>query len=557
MEHYRFSQYHEGKEENCQTATHEIKSSLLKIDFAQKNYPGAGLPIISDGKTAYVDNLNTHSMLFGTAGSKKTNLFLMPMINMFIKAGESFIAADPDGGLYRQSAGMAKTYGYNVIVLNLRDPEKSDGWNPLALPYRLYHEGKTDEAISMLNDLINLMAIQDMENKDYLLWSSMACSLTLANLLLLMECAKPEEANLASLAALCTFENLEPLKTNEKEMTLMGLSEKLNSCSMAGKIYKSFFFSPKESRRSIYSSLYSLINVYKIKNGLIDMLSDNTIDLNKISQEKTALYMILPNEKTHLHFLAASFIKQASETLIDMDQKEKNCVLPIRVNFVLDDFCSIPGISDMGCMISAVRNRNMNIRFFLTAPSHHQLREQYREDADTILDNCENLVFLTANEIDLLKEVSDLNDMTSAAGKNTRNPISISDLKFLDKELGAALIVYRRRYPIIYRKTDMDAYEYFKAYEAPLMKDHSREDYKIFPVKQYLKAVNEKRIPVPFAEPESCTEISASKNIQPQQNVKHESSGSSIKTLINEINKKIAEMEAEESVSDSGKTDQA
>ena len=80
----------------------EIKNSSTHIDIKSPKYACAGLPLLSDGKTAYVDGKDTHTIIFGATGSKKTRLFCMPMLNMFAKAGESFIATDPKGELYEK-----------------------------------------------------------------------------------------------------------------------------------------------------------------------------------------------------------------------------------------------------------------------------------------------------------------------------------------------------------------------------------------------------------------------------------------------------------------------
>ena len=99
-----------------------------------EDYSAAGLPLLSNGVDAYVDNEDTHSLIFGATGSKKTRLFCMPMLNMFAKAGESFIVSDPKGELYARTSGLVKEKGYKTVVLNFRNIGVGDMWNPLALP---------------------------------------------------------------------------------------------------------------------------------------------------------------------------------------------------------------------------------------------------------------------------------------------------------------------------------------------------------------------------------------------------------------------------------------
>jgi type IV secretion system protein VirD4 len=134
----------------------------------------------------------------------------------------------------------------------------------------------------------------------------------------------------------------------------------------------------------------------------------------------------------------------------------------VRLNIVLDEFCNIPAIPDMASMISAARSRNM--RFFLMAQGMHQLQFKYREDAETIKGNCDNWVFLTSREHELLREISNLCGetlFTDLDGNLKSRPlISISELQRLKKEKGEALILHGRHYPFVTELPDIDEYEF-------------------------------------------------------------------------------------------------
>ena len=173
--------------------------------------------------------------------------------------------------------------------------------------------------------------------------------------------------------------------------------------------------------------------------------------------------------------LAAMFIKQLYEILIREAQNEEDGTLPVRVNFLLDEFCNIPKIPDMPSMISAARSRNM--RYFLVAQSKHQLVGRYQEDADTIKGNCDNWVFLTSKELDLLTEISSLCGDIVTASHEKRPLISVSELQRFSKEKGEALIMHARQYPFISQLADIDMYEAFKGYPPLPMAEHSSTDY--------------------------------------------------------------------------------
>ena len=148
-ERYKYGRYINTNQETRWATSEEMQNAGTQIDLSKDDYDAAGLPLMSDGKIAYVDNEDTHTLIFGATGSKKTRLFCMPMINIFAKAGESFIVTDPKGELYEKTSGLVKSKGYKMVVLNFRDIGYGDMWNPLALPYELYHSADRETGISM------------------------------------------------------------------------------------------------------------------------------------------------------------------------------------------------------------------------------------------------------------------------------------------------------------------------------------------------------------------------------------------------------------------------
>ena len=131
----------------------EIQETLSPIWLHEDHYPACGLPLISDGHMAYVDNKDSHTLILGSTGSKKTRLFAMPMMNIIAKAGESVICTDPKGELYERTSGLFAQEGYKIQVINLRDPLRSNGWNPLLIAREYYELGDKERAISLINDL--------------------------------------------------------------------------------------------------------------------------------------------------------------------------------------------------------------------------------------------------------------------------------------------------------------------------------------------------------------------------------------------------------------------
>ncbi|MBR2724783.1 MAG: type IV secretory system conjugative DNA transfer family protein [Ruminococcus sp.] len=485
---YATGKYENINQESRWATTEEIKNATTRVDLHSDKYAGAGLPILTNADEAYVDSKDTHTLIFGSTGSKKTRLFCMPMLNYFVKAGESFVATDPKGELYAKTSGIARANGYKTVVLNFRDIGRGDMWNPLAIPARLYRSGKKDEAVSMLNDFVRTIAAPMFERTNDVFWPEMASSLALANLLLLMEVATEEETNVSSLATLCTNAAYEPLDK---------LSKGMRWDTIAGLNYKNVFTSAEKTRQSILVSLFGMIRIFITQRNLTNMLSGNTVDISNFGREKTAVYLIIPDEKNTYHFLITTFLKQAYEQLIAEAQKEPERKLPVRVNFVLDEFCNIPTIPDMASMISAARSRNM--RYFLIAQSLHQLKGRYKEDADTIKGNCDNWVFLTSKELDLLGEISSLCGSYYTPGGLKRHLISVSELQRLDKNKGEALIMHSRQYPVISEIADIDAYDMFKGYEPMPLAEYQMPEAQMFDVFKFYDDVIDGLRPLPFS----------------------------------------------------------
>jgi type IV secretion system protein VirD4 len=163
----------------------------------------------------------------------------------------------------------------------------------------------------------------------------------------------------------------------------------------------------------------------------------------------------MPDEKTVYHQIIAIFIKQMYELLIDNAYKKtREYRFPTRINFLLDEFTSLPQMTDMPQMITASRSRN--IRFMLVIQSKYQLKQRYKEEAETIMSNCSNWLFLTSRETELLREISELSGVT---GSNREPLISVSRLQHLDKETGECLIFSGRKNPYFSHLPDIEEYD--------------------------------------------------------------------------------------------------
>lgn len=455
----KIEKYLEYPQDTRWAADEEITSpiSSVKLDISQERYESAGLILKSDGKTVYVDGLDNHSMVIGSTGSGKSRLICMPMIGIMANAGESFIATDPKAELFRATSGLAKQQGYQVVVLNFREITSGDMWNPLLIPYELYQKGKTDplsrdRALSLINDLVMAITAQETGAQEQF-WIQMAQSLMMANILLLFETGKKEEINMLSLSRLCQDYGKPPHMN-----ALYKLQKYIDPDSIAGMNYAGVCIEAEKTQSSIMSMVHGFLRVFNTQEGLMRMMADSTFDMRSFGRKKTAVYLIIPDEKSTFHFLASTFTKQCYEMLIAEAHKEETGELPVRVNFVLDEFANLPVIRDMPNMISAARSRK--IRFHLVIQSMSQLESKYGKDAETISSNCENLVYLNSKEFEFLERISRRCGTLVDNHNQVRPLISPARLQRLDKFRGEVLIFHGRNYPYITNLADISRYPF-------------------------------------------------------------------------------------------------
>lgn len=441
----------------------EIHEALTPIWLHENHYPACGLPLISDGRVAYVDNKDSHTLILGSTGSKKTRLFAMPMMNIIAKAGESVICTDPKGELYERTSGLFAQEGYQVLVINLRDPLHSNGWNPLIIAQDYYKQGDKERAISLINDLSATLFPSTAGTKADPFWQQTASSVFAGLCSMLIENSEAFPHDICNFATLRLLsENLTSPDGSSLGVTNR-IAEKYPANSMTRSNLNCIIAGTEKTFMNIMVSYNAPMQKLYAQESLIKMFAVPEIDFSTLGNQKTALYLIMPDEKTTLHGIVSMLIKQCYEALIYSAQQRADKKLPVRVNFLLDEFANLPTIPDMNAMISAARSRN--IRFFLVVQAMHQLRGKYGEDAYTIRSNCNNWVFLTSRELELLRELEELCGVNQATGEAL---ISISQLQRLSKETGEALVLCDRNYPYISHLADIDDYPFASVSAAPL-----------------------------------------------------------------------------------------
>lgn len=455
---------------------------IFKVGVKDEEAPAGGIVIINDGKNMWVDDSENHTLVIGVTGSGKTTAVVDPLIYSLCKHGESMVFTDPKGEIYKNHAELLKARGYNIIILNFRNPDLGNAWNPLTLPYRLHKAGNIDKSIELVDD-VALNILQDKKASDPF-WEKSASDYFSGCALGLIEDAEEEQVNLNSISLMTTVgeEKYGAGSTYIKEyFTMKGES------SSAYVFASNTINSPTETKGGILSVFRQKIRLFASREQLSEMLAYSDFDMRSIGKEKTAVFMIIHDEKTTYHALATIFIKQCYETLIDVAQ-ESGGKLPVRTNFILDEFANMPPLKDVTTMVTAARSRQ--IRFTFIIQNFAQLNEVYgKEDAETIRSNCGNLIYILTTELAALEEISKLcGEVKSKKDDKTESHplISVSDLQKM--KMNEVIILRSRMHPFKTQlaqafNIDWGDKEYGKAE----FRHRDKKEINLFDVKEFVK----------------------------------------------------------------------
>ena len=234
--------------------------------------------------------------------------------------------------------------------------------------------------------------------------------------------------------------------------------------STAKNLYASGNFARGETRATIFSILASKLRVFG-DTGISYITSESSFNIRNIGKKKTAVFLIIPDEKLSRHFIGGLFVNQVYQTLVEEAQKTISGELPVRVNFIIDEFCNTIKISELSKKLTVARSRK--IRFYMVIQDYNQIQETYKEMAGTIKANAGNTVYLLTNDYNTAREISNrmgryttittrtstsnrygkadfnLSSDTSLTGRDLRTPDELMNVK-----VGDAIILRTRMSPI-------------------------------------------------------------------------------------------------------------
>ena len=391
----------------------EINETFSKIYFDPQNWrKGKYLPNIQGvvigsqvkGKQTYcyVDKADVHLLMIGAAGVGKTAHFLYPNLEYACASGTSFITTDTKGDLYRHYGGIAKEYyGYQISVIDLRNPIYSDGNNMLHMVNKymdIYKKDRSNLTIKAKTEkyakiIAKTIIFNDGESSSSYGQNSFfydsAEGLLTSVILIISEFCEDKQRHIVSVFKLVQ-DLLKPSKVKGKtqfQVLLDLLPDNHKARWFAGAALNT----SEQAMMSVLSTVLSRLNAF-IDSEIEQILCfETTIDIEKFCEHKSAIFLVMPEEDNTKHFLISLFLQQYYREMLAYAD-EHGGVISRKIIMFLDEIGTIPPIQSIEMMFSASRSRNISIVAIIQSLA--QLEKNYgSEGAKIIIDNCQDTLF--------------------------------------------------------------------------------------------------------------------------------------------------------------------
>ena len=340
---------------------------------------------------------NKNILVIGGSGSGKTRFFCKPSL---LQAHSSYVCTDPKGTLLPEIGGFLERQKYRIKCLNLINFKKSMRYNPLA-----YIRSEKD-ILKLVNALImNTKGEGDKSGEDF--WVKAERLYYSALIGYIWYEAPEEEKNFITLLDLI---NASEAREDDEEYQspvdiLFAQLEEKDPDHFAVKQYRKFKMAAGKTLKSILISCGARLAPFDIKE-LRDLMETDELELDTLGDSKSALFVIISDTDSTFNFVAALMYSQLFNLLCDKADDFYGGRLPVHVRLILDEFANIGQIPNFDKLIATIRSREISASIILQSQS--QLKAIYKDNADTIVGNCDSTLFLGGKEKSTLKEISEL-----------------------------------------------------------------------------------------------------------------------------------------------------
>ena len=396
--------------------TQEVKKTFANVPFDVASWrEGKNLPKVQGlilGSTqrgkqldALVDCDDVHCLMIGASGVGKTAFFLYPNLEFACASGMSYLALDTKGDLARNYGTIAKKcYGYHVSVIDLRNPTRSDGSNLLTLinrymdiarehPDNLAARAKAEKYAKILAKTIVNPGGDDQDRGQNAFFYDAAEGLLTSVILLLAEYVPPDSAGHEKRHIVSVFKLVQELLAPSGQGKKTGfqiLMDNLPSTHKARRFAGAALNTSEQGMASVMSTVLSRLNAF-LDSELEQVLCfDSAIDAEHFAAEKSAIFLVLPEEDSTKNFMAGLMIQNLSRELFSVAD-EHGGKLQNRVVFYCDELGTMPPF-DILPLFSAGRSRKLTLVPIIQSLA--QLEKNYgKEGAEIIGDNCQDTIF--------------------------------------------------------------------------------------------------------------------------------------------------------------------
>ena len=395
----------QAKQNQTPTMTAIAPRKLLgkKIEPTEEALPQGIVVGCKGGKhstTAMIDTGDVHVLMIGAAGVGKTAFWLYPCIEYACASGMSFLSTDTKGDVMRNYGNIAKDYGYKVSVIDLRNPTRSNGNNILYLvnkytdlyaadPDQIVYKAKAEKYAKIISKTIILSGMDAASFGQNAYFYDAAEGLLTATILLVAEFCAPEKRHIVSVFKVIQ-ELLAPSKKKGKNQ-FQQLMELLPNEHKAKWFAGAALNTAEQSMASVMSTALSRLNAF-LDTELEQLLCfDTEIDAETFCNEKSAIFVIMPEENPNTFFMISLIIQQLYREILAVAD-ENGGKLKNRCVFFCDEFGTLPKIESAEMMFSASRSRRLQIVPIIQ--SFAQLEKNYgKEGAEIIVDNTQDTIF--------------------------------------------------------------------------------------------------------------------------------------------------------------------
>ena len=370
-------------------------------------------------KPKYARNKNV--IVIGGSGSGKTRFFVKPNL-MQMPEKVSYVCTDPKGTIIIECGKMLSDAGYKIKVLNTINFKKSMHYNP-------FHYIRSEKDILKLVNTIIANTKGDGEKSGEDFWVKAERLLYCALIGYIYYEAPEEEQNFSTLLE---FINASEAREDDEEFKnpvdeLFEDLEKAKPEHFAVRQYKKYKLAAGKTAKSILISCGARLAPFDIAE-LRDLMAYDEMELDLLGDRRTALFVIISDTDDTFNFIVAMMYTQLFNLLCDKADDVYGGRLPVHVRFLLDEMANIGQIPKFEKLIATIRSREISASIILQAQS--QLKAIYKDNADTIIGNCDTTLFLGGKEKTTLKEISE------TLGKETIDMYNTSETRSNQKSYG-------------------------------------------------------------------------------------------------------------------------